>query len=124
MKTLITTVLLSLISFSFTTKNQDDILSGEWLITIDSPRGEKTTEIIILRDEHGNYTGKEKESYFDIIVSNEGQVSFDRMVSTPMGKMKMKFDGILKNNKMSGTCKVLSGIMKNKTMDWQASKKK
>lgn len=117
--TLVVCCILAMNAFSQSEESVD--ISGVWIMTNETPRGKKVSELTITQE--GNQANaKSKKVEFTITI--EGNiVKWTQEISTPMGKMTIDKEGIVEGDTMKGHMTMASGPMSGKKMKWTAIRK-
>lgn len=110
-----------LIGFTCTLFGQTIDLSGEWTIKSQTPRGERQTTMNITQTSHG-VVGKTSKTDVHLLVEDQN-ISWSQPMSTPMGSMTVKYQGVFNEESMEGTFSMDSGPMAGQSMTWSAMKK-
>lgn len=96
-------------------------IDGTWTLTMSTPRGERSGEIVITQD--GAEATAETEDGQEFEISIDGnEVSFVQTIDSPMGEIELKFVGTVSDGEMEGTVTMESGPMSDQEMEWTAIK--
>lgn len=106
-------------SSSSAAKSKDD-LSGEWKLTVNTPRGKKTTDFSVVQLTPTSARVDDGKKEFTITIKGDG-VSFDRAISTRRGNVNSLFRGRIDSpTQMSGTVTVTGGPGGGRELEWTA----
>lgn len=96
-------------------------LDGKWVFKFETPRGERKYETVLKHT--GNLAvGKIKGEPFKVEVKGDN-VKFSTKRSLLIGTMVMNYKGTVKGDKMTGTYRVVKGLMaSDKDYPWTAER--
>lgn len=122
MKRILTVLVICILGLNAYAQTEETVdISGVWVMTSETPRGKKVSELTITQE--GNQAiAKVKKQEFAITIEGN-KLSWKQKVSTPMGKMTTENEGIVENDNMEGTMSMVNGPMSGKKMKWTAIRK-
>jgi len=122
MKRILTVLLICILGSNTYAQTEKTIdISGVWIMTNETPRGKKVSELTITQE--GNQA-KAKSKKVEFTITIEGnKVKWTQDISTPMGKMTIDKEGIVEDDTMKGHMTMASGPMSGKKMKWTAIRK-
>jgi len=122
MKKIFLAVLLGAIGLSAQAQDKAPAkIDGTWTLTMNTPRGERSGEIVITQDGDQATAETEEGQEFEISIDGD-EVTFIQTIDSPMGEIELKFVGTVSGGEMEGTVTMESGPMSDQEMEWTAVK--
>lgn len=123
MKKLLTFALCTFMVFTIQAQDKEPAkIAGEWVLTMSTPRGERSSDITITQEGSEAVAETEEDQEFEISIDGN-EVSWTQTLSTPMGEIEVKFEGTVDGNEMEGTATMSGGPMEGQEMEWTATRK-
>ncbi len=95
--------------------------AGEWEMTVNSPRGTRTS-ILTITDSNGELTGRNDSGTFKITAKGN-ILSWTSSMDTPMGSMEANYSATVEGDAMTGIMEMTSGGMAGRKMEFEGKKK-
>ena len=94
-------------------------ISGEWTVTLSTPRGEMSFDLTITQKGTTATAVNEEGEEFEITIEGD-EVSWTTELATPAGDLEMEFEGTVDGDEMTGTMTGKSGPLAGREIDWEA----
>ena len=96
-------------------------ISGEWTVTLSTPRGEMSFDLTITQKGTTATAVNEEGEEFEITIEGD-EVSWTTELATPAGDLEMEFEGTVVGDEMTGTMTGKSGPLEGREIDWEATR--